>query len=156
MLNRKTVQIGDVFQILTSEGVCYGQVINTNPKWKFVVAVFREFFSKKPDSFEKLVDTEPQIITTFLIQHAVRQGLFTLVAHLPVSEKLIRFPIFRGTNNLNGDDTIWFFWDGEKEWRVERPLNEDEKKYPKGPSFPSAPLLVEWIENDYCVERDYV
>lgn len=156
MLKRKTVQVGDVFQILTSEGVCYGQVINTHPKWKFVVAVFREFFSEKPSDFSLVVDKEPQFVTTFLIQDAIKQGFFALVANVPVSEKLRDFPIFRGTNNLKGDDTMWFFWNGQDEWKVNRPLTDEEKKYPKGPSFPSAPLLIERIEKNYRVERDYV
>ncbi|NRA86175.1 MAG: hypothetical protein HRU28_02025 [Rhizobiales bacterium] len=156
MLKRKTIQVGDIFQILTSEGVCYGQVINTNSKWKFVVAVFREFFAKEPDDFGLLVNTEPQFITTFLIQDAVRQGLFTLVANVSVSKRLAEFPVFRGTNNLKGDDTMWFFWDGQNEWKVHRPLSDAEKKYPVGPSLPSAPLLVERIEKDYRVERDYI
>ncbi len=150
------MKIGDVFQILTSEGVCYGQVINTHPKWKFVVAIFREFYDKTPKDFTKVVSKEPQFITTFLIQHAVKNGFFALVANVPVAEHLKEFPIFRGTNNLKGDDTMWFFWDGEKEWKVHRPLTEEEKKYPKGPSFPSGPLLIERIEKDYRVERDYI
>ncbi len=154
-LTRKTVKIGDIFQILTAEGVCYGQVINTHPQWKFVVAIFREFFSEKPNDFSNVVSKEPQFITTFLLQDAIRQGLFSLVANVPVSEKLSRFPIFRGTNSFKGDNTIWFFWDGKEEWRVERPLTEDEKKYPEGPSLPSAPLLIEMIERDYRVEREF-
>ena len=156
MLQRKTVKVGDVFQILTSEGVCYGQVIHSHPEWKFVIAIFREFFSKEPKDFSSVVSQDPQIITTFLIQHAIRQGLFRLITNVPVSEKLQKFPIFRATNNLKGDDTLWFFWDGEKEWRIKRPLTAEEKKYPKGPSLPSAPLLIERIQKNYRVERDYV
>lgn len=156
MLKRKTVQIGDVFQVLTSEGVCYGQVINKHPKWKFVVAIFREFFDIQPSDFGELVQREPQFITTFLLQDAVRQGLFSLVDNVPVSRALTKFPTFRSTNNLKGDQTIWFFWAGETQWKVHRPLTEEEKKFPKGPSLPSAPLLIERIEKDYRVERDYI
>jgi hypothetical protein len=156
MLKRKTVKLGDIFQILTSEGVCYGQIIHTHPKWKFVVAIFREFFAKEPSDFIPVVSKEPQIITTFLIQHSVKQGLFSLVANVPVAEHLKIFPIFRATNNLKGNDTMWFFWDGEKQWKVHRPLTEIEKRYPEGPSLPSAPLLIEMIEKDYRVERDYI
>ena len=156
MLRRRTVKVGDVFQILTSEGVCYGQVINSHPKWKFVIAVFREFYSKEPETFETLVLKEPQLITTFLIQAAVRRGFFSLVANVPVAPALRDFPIFRGTNNFKGDDTMWFFWDGEKEWKVQRPLTDDEKKYPTGPSLPSAPLLIERIETNWRAERDIV
>lgn len=156
MLKRKTVKIGDVFQVLTSEGVCYGQVINKHPKWKFVVALFREFYSREPQSFEELVSMKPQFITTFLIQDAVRRGFFHLITNVPVAPRNADFPVFRATNNLKGDDTMWFFWDGEREWKVHRPLTKEEKEYPRGPYFPSAPLLVEMIEKDYRVERDYI
>lgn len=155
-LQRQTVKVGDVFQILTSEGICYGQVTHTHPKWKFVVAIFREFFTEEPKDFTTVVSKEPQFVTTFLIQDAIRQGLFSLVTNTPVAEHLREFPIFRSTNNLKGDDTMWFFWAGEKQWKVHRPLTSQEKKYPKGPSLPSAPLLIEKIETDYRVERDYV
>ncbi|MGM4986342.1 MULTISPECIES: Imm26 family immunity protein [Rhizobium] len=156
MLNRKTVKIGDIFQILTSEGICYGQVTHTHPKWKFVVAIFREFFPKPPKDFTEIVAKEPQFITTFLIQDAVRQGLFQLVANVAVSEHLAAFPTFRSTNNLKGDETMWFFWAGGTQWKVHRPLTKGEKKYPRGPSLPSAPLLIEMIEKNYRVERDYI
>jgi hypothetical protein len=156
MLKRKTVQVGDVFQILTSEGVNYGQITHTHPKYKFIIAIFREFFDKEPKDFEFLVSKQPQFITTFLIQDAVRQGLFSLVDNVAVSAHLSDFPTFRDTNNLKGDDTMWFFWKGEKQWKVHRPLTDEEKKYPVGPYFPSAPLLIERIEKDYRVERDCI
>ena len=156
MGNGKNIRIGDVFQMLTSEGICYGQVINTHPKWKFVIAIFREFYPKTPDNFNDVVNKEPQFITTFLIQDAIKQRLFALMDNVPVQEKFREFPTFRGTNNLKGNDTMWFFWSGDKQWKVHRPLTEEEKRYPRGPSLPSAPLLIEMIENDYRVERDYI
>ncbi|MFV0322167.1 MAG: Imm26 family immunity protein [Alphaproteobacteria bacterium] len=156
MLKRKTVKIGDIFQILTSKGVCYGQIINKSKKWGYVVAIFREFFDKTPKDFTEIVSKEPQLITCFVINYAVREGLFALVDNVPVSNHLKEFPIFKGTNFFKGNDTMWFFWDGDKEWRVHRPLTEEEKKYPEGPSLPSAPLLIERIETNYRVERDYI
>jgi hypothetical protein len=88
MPNRKTVKVGDIFQIVTSEGVCYGQLTHTHPKWKFVIAIFRESFPKVPKDFNLIISKEPQFITTFLIQDAVRQELFSLVANVPVAEHL--------------------------------------------------------------------
>ncbi|MFC0806586.1 MULTISPECIES: hypothetical protein [Sinorhizobium] len=156
MLNRKTVKIGDVFQILTSEGVCYGLITHTHPKWGWIVAIFREFYAKEPKDFTEVVAKEPQLITAFLIQDGVKKGFFPLVANVSVPEHLRQFPTFRSTNNLKGDDTMWFFWAGEGQWKVHRPLTKEEKKFPKGPSLPSAPLLIEMIEKDYRVERDYI
>src|SRR5690606_19684197 len=91
-LQRKTVKVGDVFQILTSEGVCYGQVTHIHPKWKFVIAIFREFYASEPEDFTAVVASEPQIITTFLAQDAIEQGLFSLIANVAVSEHLKSFP----------------------------------------------------------------
>lgn len=156
MLKRKTIKIGDVFQILTSEGVCYGLVTHSNEKWGWVVAIFRDFYDQAPTDFAELVSKEPQFITTFLINVAVKKGFFALVAEVDVPAHLSDFPTFRSTNNLKGDETMWFFWAGEKQWKVHRPLTDVEKKFPRGPSLPSAPLLIEMIEKDYRVERDYV
>lgn len=156
MLKRKTVKIGDIFQIQTKDGICYGQVINTHKDYKFIVAIFREFFSKQPESFQELTSISPQLITPFLIQNAVNEGLFSLVSNERVAKPLKKFPIFRDTNNLRKEGrTLWWFWDGTKEWKVDRKLTDEEKKYPSC-SLPSAPLLIEWIQNDYRVERDYI
>ena len=155
-VNRKTVKVGDVFQILTSEGICYGQVTHTHPKYEFIVRIFREFYPTPPKKFEEVVSKEPQFTAMFLVQDAVRQGLVSLVANVPVATKNKSFPIFRTTNNYGeGDNTIWWFWDGDKEWRVDRSLTDVEKKYPQR-GFISAPLLIERIEKDYRAEIDYV
>ena len=156
MLKRKTVKVGDVFQILTSEGVCYGLITHSNEKWGWVVAIFRDFYDKAPKDFAEVVSKEPQFITTFLINVAVRQGLFALVAEVEVPSHLSSFPTFKGTNNFKGNETMWFFWNGKEEWKVHRPLSDIEKKYPEGPSLPSAPLLIEMIENNYRVESHFV
>lgn len=156
MNENRSVSIGDVFRLSTSKGDCYGQVINTNKKWKYVVAIFRRFFQDDPNDLNEVLQEQPQIITTFLAQDAVNQSLISIVDNFPVASKLRQFPTFRATNNLKGDDTMWFFWDGEKEWKVHRPLTNEEKRYPVGPSFPSVPLLIERIENDFRVEKDFV
>jgi hypothetical protein len=109
MLTQKTVQAGDVFQILTSEDICYGQVTHTHPEWKFVIAIFREFFSAPPEYLSVVIAKQPQFVTTFLIQDAVRQGLFALIANLPVPERLRQFPIFRSTENSKDGHAMWFF-----------------------------------------------
>lgn len=42
MVVKKKIDVGDVFQILTSIGLCYGVVTHNHPKWKWVVAIFGE------------------------------------------------------------------------------------------------------------------
>lgn len=153
----KRVAIGDIFPILTSEGICYGQVLHKHPKWRFVVGVFYDFPPKRPTDFADYVNRVPDYVTTFLINHAVSRGLFTVVGNVPVAPCNAEFPIFRNANNPGqGDATIWFFWDGQREWRATSPLTEEQRRYPRGPSLPSAPLFVAMIQNRYCVERDFI
>lgn len=153
----KRVVVGDIFPILTSEGICYGQVLHKHPKWRFVVGVFYDFPSKPPADFNGYVNRIPDYVTTFLINHAVSRGLFSIVGNVPVAPCNAQFPIFRNANNPGqGNATIWFFWDGEREWRANGPLTEEQRRYPRGPSLPSAPHFVELIQKQYRVERDFI
>lgn len=74
-------------------------------------------------------------------------GLFSIVGRVTLPDNLKQFPIFRKTNKYRGDDTLWFFWDGQREWSERRPLTDDELDFPVGPSFPSAPVLLEAIQD---------
>lgn len=153
----KRVTVGDIFAILTTEGVCYGQVLHSHEKYKFVVGVFYDFPDKRPADFTDYVNRAPDYITTFLINHAVSQGLFSVVGNVPVAPCNAAFPTFRNANNPGqGDATIWFFWDGMREWRAAGPLTEEQRRYPRGPSLPSAPMFLELIQNQYRVERDFL
>lgn len=155
-VNNHRVKVGDVFQILTREGVCYGQVTHTHPKWKYLVSIFRDFRSKKPDDFAEYVSQEPQFVTPFLIVEAIQRGYFAVVANVAVAPDNAKPITFRGTNNPGcGDQTIWWLIDGNGEQRLDRPLTEMEKRFPDE-ALISAPLLIEMIEKDYRVERDYL
>lgn len=153
----KRVVIGDIFQILTTEGICYGQVLHKHPKWGFVVGVFYDFPDKQPEDFTEHVNRVPDYITTFLINNAVSRGYFAVVGHAPVAACNAAFPTFRNTNNPGqGKATIWFFWDGEREWRANGPLTDEQGRYPRGPSLPSAPMFLDLIQKQHRVERDFI
>ena len=154
-LKRKSVEVGDIFQILTSVGVCYGQAINAHPEYGFIVAVFREFYPKNPKDYEAVAAHEPQFVTPFRLQEAVDRGLLSLVTNVPVHPRNRAFPVFRYREDAGGVPGAWRFWDGEKEWKIGRPLSEEEKGYPRL-SLPDAPLLLKWIRDDYRVEKDYI
>ncbi|MDR0529464.1 MAG: hypothetical protein LBG69_07655 [Zoogloeaceae bacterium] len=129
-LSRKTVKIGDIFQTLAAEGVCYGQITHKSVKWGYVVAVFREFFVKEPVDFTEVLAKESQFITAFLINIAVRRGLFSLVANFSVAENLKEFPIFRSTNYLNGNDTLWFLGTGRSSGELTELLRKKKRNIP--------------------------
>ena len=153
---RILIKIGDVIEISHRAGISYGQVINTNKRYKFVLAVYEGSYNVRPDDLDSIVSQRVQFITLFLVQDAVNQGIFDLIGNTSVPLNLKRFPIFRTTNNPGqGRKTMWWFWDGENEWRVDTPLTWEQKQYPKR-SLPSAPVLIDWIENNFRVEKDYL
>ena len=156
VLKRKTARPGDIFQILTSEGVCYGLVTHLTGKSDGVIAIFREFYDQPPEDFQALVEQKPQFITAFAIRRAVRQRMFALVAEVTIPKHLAEFPLFKDTHKLRGDDTIWFFWDGKNEWQVKRPLTAKEKLYPIGPRFINFPGLIENIEKNCRQDSDFL
>ena len=155
-MNNHRVKVGDVFQILTSEGICYGQVTHKHPKWKFLVSIFRNFPEQQPADFSEYVSQKPQFVTPFLIQLSVSRGYFAIVGNVPVAEHNAKSVIFRGTNNPGcGAETIWWLNDENGEHRLDRPLTSEELKYPRQ-ALISAPLLLQYIQDDYRVERDYI
>ncbi|MGB3408362.1 MAG: hypothetical protein WBA67_12800 [Jannaschia sp.] len=146
---------GDIFQILTTEGVCYGQMTHRTERNGEVIAVYRRFWIKAPDAWSDVLSEPPQFVTTFLLAEAVRRRLFAVVGHAEVPEAQRVFPTFRGSNNPKAAQPIWFFWDGTGETRVDRPLTPDELSFPEGPTLPSAPLLLDMIARNYRVETAY-
>lgn len=155
MARRATV--GDIFAILTTNGVCYGQVLHRHEKYRFVVGVFYDFPARQPADFSGYVSRAPDYITTFPIAQAVSRGLFSVVGHATVAPCNAAFPIFRNSNNPGqGDATIWFFWDGNRQWRTTGPLTDEQKRFPRGPTLPSAPMFLELIQRQYRVERDFL
>jgi hypothetical protein len=152
----RRVKIGDMFQILSRKGICFGQILHEHVQWGYIIGIFYDFPEQHPKDFKEYVNRRPDLITPFLINIAVSRGYFAVVDNVPVAAVNAKFPIFRGTNNPGeGDNTLWFFWDGKREWRVERQLTDEEKFYPEK-SLPSAPLLIEYIEDGYRVEDKYL
>ena len=149
----KRIKIGDVMQILTSIGVSFAQVTHKHHEYSWLIRVFPGTYPHNPKDFTAIVNQEPQFSAFFGVQVAVNRGFFSIVANVPVSEQNQRFPIFRGGHHGRDGKTVlsWWLWDGEKSTRLDRPLTEEEKKYPLT-GFPSAPLIIEWIEKGYRAE----
>lgn len=148
----KKVKIGDVIQILTSEGVAYAQYTHKNNTYGYLIAVFEGFHPQKPKDFSKVVGVKPQFFTFFPLQSAINQGLFSIVANVPVSDQNTEFPKFRTCHyTKEGLKVNWAIWDGENTIVLGRDLTEDEKKLSMD-GIISAPLLLERIEEGYHPE----
>lgn len=149
----KKVKIGDILQILTSQGVAYAQVTHKHSEFGFLIRVFPGFHHDHPKDFSVVVDAEPQFSAFFVVQSAVNQGLLSVVANVPVPERLQVFPTFRSRNGGPGG-SIWLWNEGE-ELRLEREISSEELKHSTG-GIISAPLLVDRIEKNYRAETHEV
>lgn len=158
MLDRKRLRKGDIFQILTQQGVCYGQYLYRDKELDYVTAVFRDFgdpLTGRKDDFDIYVQQEPQFIMGFPLQTAINRGLFALVGNTPVPSHLDKKFIFRSSSNFGSDNATWWFWDGETTTRIDRPLTEEEKKYPQR-SILAAANVLRYIDKNWRVEIDYI
>jgi hypothetical protein len=144
MLKRTEIEIGDIFHVLTSVGVIYGQVTHKHNDYGCVIIVFKYAFPKKPKDYNTVTAQPIQLITTFDLQKAVNRGLMSLIANVPVVDKYQKFPTFRFET---GAETA--FWNGEKQWNVSRSLTDEEKTYPVGPLRLSPVELVRIIKANY-------
>lgn len=149
----KKVKIGDVLQILTSQGVAYAQVTHKHPEFGYLIRVFSGFYSKEPADFSSVVNGPVQFSAFFVVQSAVNQGLISVVANVPVIERLQAFPMFRSRNGGLGG-SVWL-WAGGEAVRLDRDLSLEEQGYSTR-GIISAPLLVERIENNYRAETHEV
>lgn len=145
----KKVKIGDILQILTSQGVAYAQVTHKHPKYGYLIRVFAGFYDKPPSDFTTVVQAAPQFSAFFVVQSAVNQGLLTVVGNVPVPALLEVFPVFRSRNGGPGG-SVWL-WDGAEEYKLERAISAEELKYSVR-GIISAPLLVERVEKAYRPE----
>lgn len=149
----KKVKLGDVLQILTSQGVAYAQVTHKHPEFGYLIRVFSGFYDAQPEDFSAVVNSSVQFSTFFVVQSAVNQGLLSVVANVPVPEGLQAFPTFRSRNGGPGG-SIWL-WSGSEAVRLERDLSLEEQKCSTR-GIISAPLLVERIESNYRAETHEV
>ncbi|TBU89202.1 hypothetical protein [Phytopseudomonas dryadis] len=149
----KKVKLGDVLQILTSQGVAYAQVTHKHPEFGYLIRVLSGFYETQPEDFSGVVSSPVQFSAFFVVQSAVNQGLLSVVANIPVPEGLQAFPTFRSRNGGPGG-SVWL-WNGGEAVRLERDLSLDEQKLSTR-GIISAPLLVERIENNYRAETHEV
>lgn len=149
----KRLKLGDIFQILTSQGISYAQYTHRNAEYGHLIRVFSKVYKQEPKDFAVVAEGELQFSTFFPAQSAVNQGLMSVVANTPVPNHLQDFPIFRSRNGGAGG-SLWL-WDGATSKRLERDLKPEEMRYPTR-AIVSAPLLIERIEIGYRAETDEI
>ena len=147
------VRVGDVFEIGTERGFAYAQCTHRHPRYGELVRVLPGFFDTRPGDFGDLV-RRPTLFCTFFPLKAAAGRVVTIVANEPVPAEAQEFPVFRAgvVNPATGKVDVWWFWDGEREWRV-GPISEEQRRMPIRGVWNDT-LLIERIVSGWTPETD--
>lgn len=160
-IKRIRKKIGDVIEILTSKGLAYVQYTHEHtklPKWGSLIRILQGFYDIRP-SQKELVELvkKPHRFRTFCpVYYGINTGDWKLVGNFPVPEFAQKFPIFKLSTALPGEDPLektWWLWDGEKEWKVGKLSLEEQKKYPLQ-KICNDTALIENIETAKSLGRE--
>ena len=150
----KRAQAGDVIEIPTGRGLAYAQYTHQHPTHGGLIRVFDALFQKRPGHFSELVNRPVRFSTFFPVRAAVKRGIFNVVAHEKIAPPNQPFPIFR--NGVADPKTkrvaVWWFWDGEKEWKVGE-ITPEQRQMPLQEVWNDT-MLVERIESGWTPSND--
>ncbi len=92
--------------------------------------------------------SEPAAFATFFpLDAALRAGVVKAIGNYPIPRSAAGFPLFRTgvPNPATGEVETWWFWDGEREWRVGS-ISDEQQSMPIREIL-TLPTLVERIED---------
>jgi len=149
----KRAKIGDVIEIPTAKGLAYAQYTHQHAREGGLLRVFKELHAQRPQNFAEIVKGPMRFSVLFPVRVAVWRDIFKVAAREEIAEHNKPFPIFRVTNDLPKERaSLWWFWDGEKEWRVGA-ITEEQRHMPLR-EIPNDTLLIERIESNWTPAND--
>jgi hypothetical protein len=150
----KRVQIGDIIEIPTAKGLAYAQYTHQHRTYGGLIRVFDPLFANQPNSFSDLINAPVRFSTFFPVVAAIKNGVFRVVGHESVAPHNQSFPIFR--NGVADPKTkkvsVWWFWDGEREWKVGA-ITPEQREMPIVGVWNDT-LLIERIESGWTPTND--
>ena len=150
----KRVQIGNIIEIPTAKGLAYAQYTHQHATHGGLIRVFDTLFGHRPINFSELVNGSVRFSTFFPVTAAINRNIFKVVGHEDVAPRNKPFPVFR--NGIADPKTkkvsVWWFWDGEREWRVGN-ITPEQRSMPIVGVWNVA-FLVERIESGWRPEND--
>lgn len=92
---RSSPRLGDVIEISTPEGLAFAQFTHKHARYGALLNVLPGTFAERPDSFQALLDEQPQFTTFFPLSAACAKGIVRIAGNeqIPTSEDV--FPTFR-------------------------------------------------------------
>ncbi|HET9710577.1 MAG TPA: hypothetical protein VFP64_01805 [Pyrinomonadaceae bacterium] len=147
--------IGDLIEIPTAKGFAYAQYTHEHSLMGALIRVFDTVYPSRPENLERLVVGAVRLSTFFPLKAAIHQDIYKIVANHDVSELNRSFPIFRTgiVDPKTKKVSVWWLWDGEKEWKI-GDLTPEQRKLPIRGVWNVA-MLVQRIEEGWRPEIDH-
>lgn len=149
------IKVGDVFEIKTAIGHAYFQFVKKIPPMGSLIRVLPGTYSEPIDDLSDLIQMKTNFWIFFPIAAAVKNGVVRKVERYDVPPHSKETPIFR-TGLVNPESKrvdVWWFWDGEKEWKVGT-ITEKQRELPIRGTWNDT-MLIERIEKGWRPENDY-
>jgi hypothetical protein len=151
---KKPPRIGDLIEIPTANGLAYAQYTHQHAQFGALIRVFDNLCATKPENLESIVEGSVRFSTFFPLKAAIHQDIFKIVAHCDVAKSNRSFPIFRAgiIDPKTKKVSVWWLWDGEKEWQI-GDLTPEQRKLPIRGIW-NDKMLVQRIEEGWRPEKD--
>lgn len=148
------LKIGDVIEIKTKIGLSYAQYAHKHKQYGALLRVFSDSYGSRPEGFAELVKSSPAFVCFFPLNAAVDQGIVSVVGNIDLPVEARAFPTFRAgvVDPATRKVSVWWLWDGEKEWRVGE-LTAEQRRLPIRGVWNDT-LLVERLESGWTPETD--
>jgi len=145
---RKNV-IGMVIELETSRGIAYGICTHENEEYGFLL-----HFYSIGTQLSQIKDVAPQFCCFFPLRAALRRKIVKKNDIIEVPSQLKDFPVFRSglPDLITKKVKNWWFWDGEKSWRVGE-INDRQRKMPFK-SIWNDTMVIERLEEGWTA-RDH-
>ncbi|MHC8393470.1 hypothetical protein ACYZT8_07365 [Pseudomonas sp. LB3P93] len=147
------IKIGDVFAIETTSGKAYFQFVKKIPPMGSLIRVLPGTYNELPD-LDALVEEKTNFWIFFPVSAALKQGIIHKTKVCVIPEHSQKTPIFRTgvVDPSTGRVDAWWFWNGEREWKVGE-ITQEQRAYPIRGTWNDT-LLVQRIEEGWLPEKD--
>jgi hypothetical protein len=147
-------RIGDVVEISTRKGRAYAQYTHEKDRRGSVLRILPGLHQDRPRELGALVRQYELYFVFFPLKAAVTRGIFPIIGHEDVPERVRPFPIFRSAGAIDRKGKVhdWWLSDGDREWRVER-LTDEQRALSVGGIWNDT-LLIQRIEEGWTPATD--
>ncbi|MBX4868174.1 hypothetical protein HJA87_10395 [Rhizobium bangladeshense] len=143
-----------IVEINTAKGQAYAHYVHQHKQYGALLRVFGKHFDARPDTFTELVRNRPVFMCFFPLGAAVNRRIVSIVDNVALPSDAKKFPMFRAgvVDPATRKVSVWWLWDGEKEWRIGQLTAEQRQLSIRG--VWNDALLVKRIECGWTPETD--